>query len=120
MNPFLLEKLELLRKELNEPIILTDSNSKSGHVPNSYHYIGKAVDFKTKADKLKVANLIVSLGFGGIGWYTMNYWHIDTRTTDTRSWIGINNSPTDFSKITYNYFKRDEYLNALKKQWGLS
>jgi hypothetical protein len=120
MSPFLLEKLDLLRKELDTPMRLSATNEKSGHLPNSPHYIGKAVDFVCKADKLIILDKIIELGFMGIGWYTLDYWHIDVRQDIPQHWVGENLSPTDFSKIKYTYYSSlDEYKDVLKKAWGI-
>ncbi len=81
----LLNKLQLLRDKLNNPVNITsgyrtlECNKRVGGSSNSYHMKGMAADIYspgyTPAEIAKVAEVV---GFTGIGTYS-NFVHVDVR-----------------------------------------
>lgn len=76
-----------LRALLKAPMIIHAGAEKTGHAPNSYHGLGRALDFHVPGkDPREVLFLIdTACCFGGCGWYP--YWshpgfHIDDRPRD--------------------------------------
>lgn len=87
------EKLEVLRKKVNKPIIINcgyrceKHNKEVGGVPNSYHTQGLAVDIYVERISIDdLANLCKEVGFKGIGkYYSKNFVHCDLG--NPRKWI---------------------------------
>ena len=74
--------MDKLRDYLDCPIIVHEGFAIDGHVKNSYHYKGEAIDFHIKGMKFSKAWRILNrvVYFGGLGAYP--YWnnpgyHID-------------------------------------------
>ena len=93
MSEEFLRRLDIFRELLGWPVILTSSNKPGGHSPSSMHYAGKAIDFRTKADKAWVLTCAQRL-FSGIGYYSNGYWHTDSRPLGIGAmpamWFGLN------------------------------
>lgn len=91
IEPKLIEKLELLRQELdNHPIIINSgyrckkNNELVKGVPNSQHTLGKAADIRvTGFTPEQVAKAAEKVGFTGIGIYN-NFTHVDIRSNPAR------------------------------------
>jgi len=98
MDMEVVERLEMLRDWIKEPVIITAGFDSEGHSPNSYHYKGMAADFiiKTKLSLREQWKYIRILGFSGIGIYPewritdtpyRGGWHLDTGDDDIRPQI---------------------------------
>ena len=94
LHPFLLEKLEKLRKIMERPIYITSGyrcfayNRKVGGVANSYHLIGLAADIKVKdINLIELLSYAEEIDFTGIGFYEKkNFLHLDVRPTTITRW----------------------------------
>jgi len=51
IDPLLIVLLDEIRDIYGKPFIIHCAYETSGHAPNSYHYLGRAVDFHIKDDK---------------------------------------------------------------------
>lgn len=87
LDSTLLEKLQLLRDKLNNPINITsgyrtpECNKNVGGSSNSYHMKGKAVDIYSPGySPTQIAKAADEVGFTGIGTYS-NFVHVDVRPT---------------------------------------
>ena len=101
MDEDFMTKLVALRKELNQPMIITSGyrdgsyNQVIGGAKNSPHLYGKAVDIACHGAKaFKIVKLAIEHGFTGIGVkqhgkHDKRFIHIDTMTSEThpRPWI---------------------------------
>ncbi|RLB06429.1 MAG: hypothetical protein DRG83_00170 [Deltaproteobacteria bacterium] len=93
VDPRLIYMMDQLREEIGAPIIIHEAYATSGHAKNSYHYIGKAVDFhiKTKKSFRTQLAVIMRIGFTGIGfypWWEHPGWHVDIRPAfKTQLWV---------------------------------
>jgi len=81
----LLEKLQLIRDKLNNPINITsgyrtpECNKRVGGSSNSYHMKGMAVDIHSPGlTPTEIAKTADEVGFTGIGTYS-NFVHVDVR-----------------------------------------
>lgn len=81
----LLEKLQLLRDKLNNPINITsgfrtpECNKRVGGSSNSYHMKGMAADIHSPGfTSTEIAKAAEEIGFTGIGTYS-NFVHVDVR-----------------------------------------
>jgi len=83
MDEAFMLKVLMFRKALDIPMIVICGYETSGHAPNSYHYVGRALDFWCKQNPRKTMRLIDRLGlFGGVGFYPWGAhksFHIDDR-----------------------------------------
>ena len=63
--------LDMLRKELDKPIIIHCGYGEDGHAPNSYHRRGQAVDFRVQGAELYTVWFIIDKlwWMGGAGIY---------------------------------------------------
>ena len=94
LHPFLLEKLEKIRKIIERPIHITSGyrcfayNRKVGGVANSYHLIGLAADIKVKdINLIELLSYAEEIDFTGIGFYEKkNFLHLDVRPTKRTRW----------------------------------
>ena len=94
LHPFLLEKLEKLRKIIERPIYITSGyrcfayNRKVGGVANSYHLIGLAADIKVKdINLMEFLAYAEEIDFSGIGFYEKRHFlHLDVRPTIKARW----------------------------------
>ena len=94
LHPFLLEKLEKLRKIMERPIYITSGyrcfayNRKVGGVANSYHLIGLAADIKVKdINLIELLSYAEEIDFTGIGFYEKRHFlHLDVRPTIKARW----------------------------------
>ena len=94
LHPFLLEKLEKLRKIIERPTHITSGyrcfeyNRKVGGVANSYHCIGLAADIRVKDVQLiELLGYAEEIDFAGIGFYEKkNFLHLDVRPTKRTRW----------------------------------
>jgi uncharacterized protein YcbK (DUF882 family) len=94
LHPFLLEKLEKLRKKIERPIHITSGyrcfeyNRKVAGVANSYHCIGLAADIKVKdINLMELLSYAETIDFNGIGFYEKkNFLHLDVRPTKRTRW----------------------------------
>jgi len=90
MNMETVMKLDGMRMELCDPIIITSArrcrywNEKSNGADNSQHLAGKAVDIKTKGGvhTARLISLAIKHGFTAIG-VSKGFIHIDTRAGPT-------------------------------------
>ena len=76
------QKLLELQKIYGDKMVITSGGEKTGHVSNSQHYQGKAVDIRLNGTPEERANFIrdaSAMGFTGIGAYKSGLIHIDTR-----------------------------------------
>ena len=90
LNGKLIELLQLLREELQQPITVAAGYRNKSHnlvvggSPNSRHLIGDAADIKVRLISPRAVALVAQrLGFNGIGVYTNNgdyFTHLDVRT----------------------------------------
>ena len=94
LNPLFLEKLEKLRKIIEEPIHITSGyrcskyNHQIGGVANSYHFIGLAADIQVKDINLvELLGYAEEVDFAGIGLYEKkSFLHLDVRPTKRTRW----------------------------------
>jgi uncharacterized protein YcbK (DUF882 family) len=99
MNHSLLLQLDYFREASGVPFVVTNGFDTSGHVTNSYHYSGRAVDGRFVEKSGKVLSLrehiILALKspFGGIGIYTWSargpFVHFDNRNIlgERKIWV---------------------------------
>ena len=90
----LVHKLQKLRDELNNAIIINSAyrneshNKAVGGSPNSQHLLGKAVDISLHNQDVEaqsIANIARDIGFNGIGIYD-TFIHLDVRDGKFASW----------------------------------
>ncbi len=81
----LLNKLQLLRDKLNNPVNITSAyrtlecNKRVGGSSNSYHMKGMAADIHSPGyTPAEIAKFAEDVGFTGIGTYS-NFVHVDVR-----------------------------------------
>lgn len=82
INADVKNKLQELQSIYGDRMTITSGGEKSGHVSNSQHYQGKAVDIRFKGTDEERADFIrkaSALGFTGIGAYKSGLIHLDTR-----------------------------------------
>ena len=89
LHPFLLEKLEKLRKVIERPIHITSGyrcfsyNRKAGGVANSYHCIGLAADIQVKDVQLiELLGYAEEMDFARIGFYEKKNFLASGRPSD--------------------------------------
>lgn len=92
----LLDKLDLVREELGEPITITSGyrspkhNAKVGGSPSSQHCLGKAADIrpsKSTKEKLDKLYLICEKYFEAVGdGRNRGFIHVDIRSGKKRRW----------------------------------
>lgn len=88
MSPMFMERLQHLRVFYDKPIAITSGvrclahNSAVGGSPKSRHLVGNAADLAidNAADRYRIAQLALKLGFGGIG-IGSSFVHLDLRSS---------------------------------------
>lgn len=96
IDPILLERLDKVREEFGEPIIITsgyrspEHNAKIGGSKSSQHCLGKACDFKPKKftkENLDKLYLICEKYFKAVGdGRHRGFIHVDIRDDKIRRW----------------------------------
>ena len=96
IDPLLLQKLDLVREELGEPISITSGyrspkhNAKIGGSLSSQHCLGKAADIRpsrTSKDKLDILYSICEKHFEAVGdGRSRGFIHVDIRKGRKRRW----------------------------------
>lgn len=107
VDPITLTVLYLVRKEVGVPIIIKLAYEESGHTENSYHYVGKAIDFHINnlpflvaVDSVERALRRLKLfNFVGLGIYPD--WNSPGFHLDTRG---------HFARWSAQYHKKDGHL----------
>lgn len=102
-------RLDLFRDLLGYPVMILADWATSGHMSDSKHYLGKAVDAWAKCSILWVYMCAERAGFTGIGLYFKNgkvSFHVDVRTEGMpySRWIGVWNG----RKGAWDYLPMDE------------
>lgn len=97
MDPVLLTRLQALRDEFDEPLLITSAyrcrehNEAVGGYPKSQHLRGRAVDIAidhyTPGQKLRLISLVHGFRFKGVGYYK-TFIHIDVREGSKSLWVG--------------------------------
>ena len=95
LHPELLANIDKFRGDLGSPITITADYAVDGHVSNSWHYKGMAIDGTTEAPLWQFIALAMKY-FNGIGIYLdcdhrIKYFHLDIRDTEPTMWVGYVN-----------------------------
>ncbi len=93
VNPELLELLDKIREEVNEPVYVTSGyrcekhNEACGGKTKSQHMLGNAADIQVKGLTPKQLSVLIEEHFSpaGMGVYP-TFVHVDVRTTGKARW----------------------------------